>query len=269
MHGRLVSGIAAALSLACAALASRPAAAVVPCIGSYQDDFSDGVIGPLYHPIGSCGSTSETGGALALSKSGGCVGVTGLTTDNGVGQVCGDFDIRVDFDLGSFPAASSSGGRFHSLLVFSAVTSGLIGGIEHYREQANACIPYTDSRKAYTSVPGCPPDGVYVPASGTQGSLRLRRQGTTLEAYHKDGGPWQLIMSRSVPADPVRVQLNSGTNGSLQTGHVAYFDNLSIQSSAPPALVPLLPPAARVLTGLGLLVLASIHLARRRPDSAC
>jgi hypothetical protein len=270
MPGRLASRSAAALAprfalglaigLAAGCLLAR-AAAAGPCIGNYQDDFSDGVLGPLYAPVGSCGATTETGGALQLAKSGGCVGVTGIRSNNAVGQICGDFDIRVDFDLGSFPAVSSSGGRFHSLLVYSSATNALIGGVEHYREQANACIPYNDSRKAYTNNPGCPPDGVYVPDSLTQGSLRLRRQGTTLEAYYKDTGPWQLILSRAVPSDPVRVQLNSGTNGSLQTGHVASFDNLSIQSATP---VPALPPTVIALLGLALAAGGSVGLARSR-----
>jgi hypothetical protein len=237
-------------------------AARAACIGNFSDDFADGSIPALYSFVGTCGTTSETGGVLEFAKSSACTGVTGVTTNNAVAEVCGDFDISVDFDLGTFPAATSTGGRYHSLKLYSTTSNLLLGGVEHYRESPNVCIPYANSRKAYTTVPGCPPDGVYVAASTTQGSLRLRRVGTTLEAYHTNGAGWELVMSRAVPTDPVRIQMTSGTNGALQTGHVASFDNLTIESEAPP--VPVLPGAAGIVLRGSILVAGATLLRRRR-----
>src|SRR5688572_3855338 len=99
-------------------------------------------------------------------------------------------------------------------------------------KQANTCIPSTDSYKFYTDNPGCTPNAVYVSTADTTGKLRLNRQGATIRGYYWNGTGWVEAMNRTGPTGPLVLDLNSGTNGTLTSGHTAYFDNLVISGGA-------------------------------------
>jgi hypothetical protein len=163
-----------------------------------------------------------------MTKNGGVVGaaLVRLATPR---QICGDFDISADFDLGTSSAATVGGGRYHTMIVRDATTLSLVAGVERYREPTNTCIPYADSYKFYTTDPGCTPNAIYVATSDATGKFRLARQGTTIRGYYWSGSAWIESMNRSGPSSPVVLDFDSGTNGTLDTGHIAYFDNLVVQ----------------------------------------
>jgi len=162
-------------------------------------------------------------------KNAGCVGNSSVTFPAGH-AICGDFVVEVDFDISNWPGSSALGGRFNPILIRD--TSGqLLAGIERYRENSNQCIPYTDSYKAYTTVPGCQGDANYEQTSSTTGTFRLERIGTIVRAHYFSGSGWVQIMERSIPAVDVRIQLNTGTNGALTSGHTSTFDNFTLYAT--------------------------------------
>jgi hypothetical protein len=177
------------------------------------------------------GVVSESGGRLVLTKNDGSVGaaLVRMTSPRAIG---GDFDITVDFDLGTFPAAASGGGRYHTMILRDAGTLALVAGAARYREPTNSCIPFTDSYKFYTDNPGCTPSAVYVSTSDTTGKLRLNRQGATIRGYYWSGTAWVEAMNRTGPTGLLVLDFDSGTNGTLATGHTAYFDNLMISGGS-------------------------------------
>jgi hypothetical protein len=196
------------------------------------DDFEDGVLGPLWEVSATCGTLSETGGELVLTKADGCVGtVEARLGAGGSGHViCGDFDIRVDFDISGWPAASGPGGRFNPIQIRRADNDSLFAGVERYRELPNACVPYADSYKMYTTDPGCQGVAVYIPTSDLVGRFRLVREGVTIRGYYWTGTDWALGMTRTVPTVDVYMVLNTGAHGVNTSDHVSRFDNLSIIS---------------------------------------
>lgn len=201
------------------------------CIGNHTDTFDGPSLDPLWTTSGACGSVTINGGELVVTKDDGCVGAPVARLDASQEMICGDFDISVDYRFLTFPAAATGSGRFQTLAVMDASSGVLLAGIERYRETANSCVPTTDAYKTYTTLPGCSSDASYIATTDTQGKFRLVRQGATIKSYYWNGVSWTQAMSRSISTVPVVVQLDSGTNGSLTTGHQVAFDNLSITSA--------------------------------------
>ena len=85
----------------------------------------------------------------------------------------GDFDARVDFDLSTWPAQN---GVWLSLMV---------GGTPINVYRVSWQFDPSDAYGAYL-----PPAGNTLPASGTSGSLRLRRWGDTFTGYYLSGRRW-------------------------------------------------------------------------------
>jgi len=246
-----------AILIAALALGSSPARAA--CVANLSDNFGDGLLTPHWvDNSGAVGSVSESGGRLVLTRNNGIVGAA-LASQAPGEQICGDFDITVDYDLGTFLPAASGSGRYHTMILRDRATSTLVCGVERYREQANACIPFTDSYKFYTNDPGCTPNALYVATSDTQGKFRLARTNATIHGYYWNGTAWVESMTRSITTAPLSLDFDSGTNGSLTTGHTAYFDNLQITSAS---TVPASSPAG--LLALACAVLGGGALALRR-----
>lgn len=230
------------------------------CVGTFSDDFSSGSLAPRWTDLSAgVGSASESGGRLVLTKNAGVVGAS-LARMVSPQQLCGDFDVTVDYDLGTFPAAAAGGGRYHTMILRDRATDALLAGIERYREPANACIPFTDSYKLYTNDPGCTPNAIYVATSDTQGKFRLQRTGTTIHGYWWNGSAWVESMTRSISNVPVYVDFDSGTNGSLATGHTASFDNLVVQSASS---MPAASPRGLLVLASGILAAGAIAIRRR------
>lgn len=230
------------------------------CVGTFIDDFSAGTLAPRWSDLsGSNGSVAETGGKLVLTKNAGIVGAP-IARMVAPQQLCGDFNVTVDYDLGTFPAAAAGGGRYHTLILRDRATDAIVAGIERYREPANVCIPFTDSYKLYTDNPGCTPNAIYVSTSDTQGRFRLQRTGSTMHGYWWNGSAWVESMTRTVPTVPVYIDFDSGTNGSLATGHTASFDNLVVQSASS---LPAASPRGLLLLGAGILACGAVVIRRR------
>ncbi len=211
------------------------------CTGALTDDFDDGALAPLWADAStaSCGTIAESGGVLNVSKPAGCVGFA-IARLAGTRMLCGDFDLAVDYTL-SMPPAQDAGGSIHGMQLRVLRTDALVAGAERYRQGSTSCVaPQSDSYKFYGPSPFCPPDADYRPTADTHGRLRLRRTGSTIEGYYLDtaANQWVLGMSRPITTEPLYVQLQTGTNGSLTAATSGTFDHLTVDGAA--GLAPVL-----------------------------
>ena len=119
----------------------------------------------------------------------------------------GDFDARVDFDLGTWPARN---GVWLSLM--AAGTPYNVYRVSWQFDESEAYGTYL------------PPAGNTLPASGTTGSLRLRRWGDIYTGYYLSGRRWVPLVSGIGPdrghrVDARRVQHLERRNLRRGAGH--------------------------------------------------
>lgn len=132
---------------------------------------------------------------VTLAEGGGHVTVNvlaGATNDFDAGLVAqcrasGDFDARLSFALTAWPVLDGVG------LNLAAEDTG---GFNVYRASAS----WGDSYGAFL-----PPAGATVPATGSSGTLRLVREGSTMTAYYQSDHHWVAIASGPGPTSDVHI----------------------------------------------------------------
>lgn len=204
------------------------------CVSPFLDDFDDGILdASMIVPSGGCSIVTEINGRLELFTPAGCAGTAGIFMVPSA-RVCGDFDVRVDFDAVTFPTPTSGGFRALQLLLRRASDDSLVGVIERLaRSGTNNCVPFLFDYKAYT--PTTTTDDCQTPhagAGGTSGRLRITRQGTFLRFYFWDAASsrWHMLLRTSGTTDDLYVRLGSGRTGTaVNDPQLVAFDNLSIQ----------------------------------------
>src|SRR3990172_2538974 len=130
---------------------SASASSSVCCLGNLTDDFEDGNLAPLFlsgNECVVCGSAAETGGRILLTRPSGCNAFEGTgVCMNSKFEICGDFDISLDFDLISWP--NPVGGKYGSIIVYNNDWSEQFV-IERFREgTAGGCVPFTEAYKSW------------------------------------------------------------------------------------------------------------------------
>jgi hypothetical protein len=117
----------------------------------------------------------------------------------------GDFDARISFVLSAWPAYDGVDVALMAYEDWSVV--GMV-----YRVFAS----WGDTYGAYYPLS----NGTVVPASGSRGTIRLVRQGSTMTSYYWGGSQWVAIFAGEVPAGDVRLHPTVFTsNGATQFGH--------------------------------------------------
>ncbi len=116
----------------------------------------------------------------------------GATNDFDAGLVAqcrasGDFDARLSFALTAWPALDGVGVN---------LAAEDTGGFNVYRASASG----GDSYGAFL-----PPAGATVPATGSSGTLRLVREGSTMSAYYLSDHHWVAIASGPGPTADVHI----------------------------------------------------------------
>ena len=234
LAGGLVPSIVAILLTAFLG-GSVPAA---ECVGRFVEDFEDGSLQSLWIVTPpdfsfAAGDVSEFGGRLYLSKAHGHDGAgPGVRMDPADYVVCGDFDIRVDYELAEFDVVS--GERMAGLQLLSADGTTHVATVERYnRPLGGSCNPAEENYKAWTSTSSnCDPSVAWAPTGDRSGRLRITRTGTLYTMYYWDAG-WVPLKSAGLSGGPVTVHLFSSASGEL-TSHGVRYDNLLTQSSEPP-----------------------------------
>jgi hypothetical protein len=109
-------------------------------------------------------------------------------------RVEGDFDAEVDFRLVQWPGSDG---------ISVTLMAADLGGVNTYRTDA-----FGESYGTY--IP--PSGGTVVPATGSSGTLRLARTGSTFTGSYNDGTRWVTIFSAAGPTQPTAVQLGVFNN---------------------------------------------------------
>jgi hypothetical protein len=117
----------------------------------------------------------------------------------------GNFDARISFELSAWPAYD---GVDVGLMAYDGWN--LVGFV--YRVFAY----WGDTYGAYYPLS----NGTVVPASGSRGTMRLVRQGTTMTSYYWGGNQWVQVFAGEVPASDVSLNPTVFTSsGATQFGH--------------------------------------------------
>jgi hypothetical protein len=181
----------------------------------FADDFADGVLNPCWTSEGAYGSRTETNGQLVLAKTVNGVGGVGVALDPGVHPVVGDFDVRVDYQLNSFPQPIS-GARYAGLQATRGSDGFAVATIERHSD--SSVVEY----KAWTTN-----SANYASTGDTTGTFRIARSGAVLRMFYWKGD-WVQLGSANITDANLYVRLYAST-GSGDTGllNVA-FDNVRL-----------------------------------------
>lgn len=190
------------------------------CLEPELDDFSDGVLDPRFILFTTCGSVTESDGELVLD--GNCSTNTRYRLDPAQATICGDFDVRVSYDLISFPAPMAGSSRFVTLTIRRASDLVHMASMERFANNGAPVPP--EAYKAWTTDPVFPaPD--YIATSDTSGRFRITRIGATLSMYYFDSD-WQLLRSEAGDTGDVIVELRTSSEDGALTA--AAYDNLEL-----------------------------------------
>ena len=126
----------------------------VACLGNVSIDFA--ALAPYWVDVSTaCGAASFASNALDLTRSGACTSVHGggaVDLNPARWQLCGDFDVRVNFNLLDF-TVPVGGTQTRNTGIRASDPSGSDGiAIERYNQPvANPCPPSTQIYKAWTT----------------------------------------------------------------------------------------------------------------------
>lgn len=194
---------------------------------SFEDNFDDGELDPLWLATGECFVPVETGGQLVMTKSDGCSGGGSAALNQVARPVVGDFEVTVDFDLQSFSVPLTAS-RWASLSVRKISDGSPVGWIDRYNrfEPILACPPSTMSYKAWTTISiDCDPSVAWAATDHMQGRFRITRQGTQVTMSYWDAGQWQTLKSAPVTDEDLVVSLNASSWIGDTGGFDVRFDN--------------------------------------------
>ena len=200
------------------------------CFGNITDDFNDGSLGPIWVDLSTCGTAKEQSGQLVLDKQAGCAGTSFVQvySDPSRYQLCGDFDVQIDFALIDWPAPVIA--RF---VTFSArsIADGYGMSIERFQNAfTEPCTPYLEQYKAWdVNSSNCA--STMIPTSDMSGKFRIQRVGSTISSFFWNGSGWTFARSAPVETGPMYLTMYSGSNDA--GSHQVRMDNLVIQSAAP------------------------------------
>ncbi len=220
------------------------------CVGNTTMDFNDGQLDYRLYTAkdAACASMSSSviGGRLSIVRPSGIGSNCAMSANLAPGlEICGDFDIRLDFDLVSFPTPASGRARYATMYVWDQCGGGYVGIERFLASSAGTCLPYANSYKIFQNVTdACV--ATYVPTNHASGKFRIARTGTTWNVYFWTGSAWTLARTTTGGTGPVGVSFYTG--GNSPEAQEVRFDNLEIQSESSVACQPV--PTAPCLPSL-------------------
>ncbi len=225
----------AAVLLAVSGLWGVQALAQPECT-TLSDDFGDDLLDSRFLSSSACGTVTETGGRLEIGQPAGCIESAAYYTDDTGVAICGNFDVRVDFDLVDFSTPPGNSARWATLAVNRISDGAPVASMQRgSRSVPYSCAPFYEYYQARTnSSADC--EGVMASTSDVQGRLRITREGTQLRLFYWSAAEamWMLARAEEGPADDVRVAIySSRCCGAETTAQTVTFDNLIIQTYEP------------------------------------
>jgi hypothetical protein len=241
--GEASSPIDAATQGSDAADAGEAGHAGVQCLGNVSIDFA--ALAPYWVDMSrACGAATFASGALQLTRNGACTseqpgGWIGL--DPTRWQLCGDFDVQVDFELVSFTIPSSGGGtRWAVVRAFDPASSAGIALERYAAPPANPCPPSTQSYKSWSTTSVDCGGATMIPTTDATGAMRLTRAGGTVKSYYRtaaNGGTWTSFVTASgMTTTPWTLVFYTGydASGGDRTSQSVSFRALQVSSASTP-----------------------------------
>jgi len=221
----LPAGIAALFLALFAAAASGQS-----CISSFSDDFNDGVVGSEYVSGGGCsGSAVESGGVLELTKDS-CFGAHSIALDDAQLVLCGDFDVRVDFDVSGM--ANDSCGARATWLGVRDVGGAMQAEMGRYNidDISCCCTPAPEVYKAsiLNSENCSAPTPQFAGTTDDTGRFRITRVGSLFSCYYLSGSAWELLHSGLGSTADQQLYLSVYGDGCATGPFTVFYDNLTI-----------------------------------------
>lgn len=211
------------------------------CSPSFVDEFEDGDIsGDVFSGSGAtCGIVEESGGRLRLGYVTGCT--SGATYVRGEHEMlCGDFDVRVDFDTTQMPGlAPGAGARWAGFGVIAypdgpgGSLSGQAARIERYNE---CCVggvgaaPAPKVYKAWSTTLGSGNDvAEFAATTDDIARFRATREGDVITLWYWNGaqGDWSALLTEALTAAPMVLYMNTDDVPN-NVAYNVYFDNLQV-----------------------------------------
>jgi hypothetical protein len=221
----------------------------VACLGNVSINFA--ALAPYWVDASTaCGAASFASNALTLTRRGACSSVSAggaMNLNPARWRLCGDFDVRVNFNLLDFTVpVGGSQGRYATIRASDPSGSDSIT-IERYDLPVgnNACgrAPSTETYKAWTTdSTNCGGSATFVATSDMTGAFRLTRTGATVTSYYLSGvdggsgGSWVAVKSdTSMTTTPWTLGFYLGyDDGPDATDMSVAFSSLDVVSASAP-----------------------------------
>jgi hypothetical protein len=222
------------------------------CIGTKAldliswSDLSSGI--PLWTDKSTaCGTATFEDNGLTLTRDGTCTADQQggfIQLDPTRWQLCGDFDMTVDFDLTQF-SVPPGGSRWLAWHAYDPASDSNGIALERYNVGFGGCYPSTLTYKSWTSSSTDCSGAIFRSTTDVTGTMRVTRVGSTVTSYTKvngDGGVadagangWSsFVTSASVTTTPWTMVFYTGVyNGDGTVGSVT-LSNLHIKSASTP-----------------------------------
>src|SRR5262249_30712303 len=154
-----------------------------------KNDLSSGV--PIWVDASTaCGTAAFDDNGLTLTRDGTCTADQQggfIQLDTTKWQLCGDFDMTVDFDLTQF-SVPPSGSRWVAWRAYDPAASGNGIALERYNVGLGGCYPSTMTYKSWTSSSTDCSAATFRSTTDVTGTLRVTRVGSTVTSYTKVNG---------------------------------------------------------------------------------
>jgi len=178
------------------------------CLGSIVDEFDGAFVDARYLQTTSYSLPGERDGKLVFIKENGHEGEYGIKLDEDRHVLCGDFDIRVDYELTDWPAPKD-GTSWLALRVRDADAGHVVAAIERCASTERTATHGTEFHRALSSG-----DRVLHASSADEpfGSLRIKRSGDRLTLFCRETADWIVLGTIDVKNGPLVYELFSGSN---------------------------------------------------------
>lgn len=219
------------------------------CLGNTTIDFAS--LAPYWVDSStSCGTATFGGNAVTLTRTGSCSADQQggfISLDTTKWQLCGDFDMTVDFNLTQFgaPAGGSRWMAWHAYDPVSASPSGIAE--ERYDVAFSGCYPSSETYKSWTTSSSDCGGAIFRATTAVTGALRVARVGSTVTSYtwvpadagadggDAGGGSWSVFdTGTGMTTTPWTMVFYTGMYAGDGTNQTVKLSNLVITSSSTP-----------------------------------
>ncbi len=192
------------------------------CLEDFHEEFDGHVIDPRLVAFGDVSPPSEAGGRLGFLKMDGFSGSIGAALDATRFQLCGDFDLSVDYWLADWPEPTA-GEHFAGMALLRGSDGRPVARVERVRDRSGTDRTIRD----YFRV-GADDSPVATLTTLREGGLCFARTGDQVEVSIREGAAWRMLLRAAIPADNLSFRLYAGATDTAQRSHV-HIDNLRLQ----------------------------------------